>query len=152
MWLPFLVSLTAGSLVLGLLAGGLRRRLVVVTVFGASMEPAYRPGQRLLASRVGRDIGRGQVVVLAAGQRATARLLIIKRVAAIGGDAVPACVAAARPDLAGTIVPPGYLIVLGDNPERSRDSRHDGLVPADRVRAVAIRSRSRPDAAASEPP
>jgi signal peptidase I len=136
------------------LARSLRRQFVVVTVFGASMEPEYQAGQRLLASRAQRarrEIKRGQVIVVSAGRPtppASAadpadppHWLVIKRVAAIAGDAVPACVAAARPELAGTIVPAGQLIILGDNAERSHDSRHQGLVPADRVRAVALRPR-----------
>jgi signal peptidase I len=151
---PFLASLAAAMAFLAALAvitRSLRRQLVVVTVFGASMEPTYQAGQRLLASRARREVKRGQVVVLVAGQptprdRAVdpagpPHWLVIKRVAAIAGDAVPACVAAARPELAGTIVPAGHLIILGDNAERSHDSRHEGLVAADRLRAVALRPR-----------
>ena len=163
MW-PLLASLATALLLLALLTIGLRRRLVVVTVSGASMEPACRPGQRLLARRVARskverEVGRGQVVVLAAEEPAEREptapdWLIIKRVAAVAGDAVPACVAALRPDLAGTIVPPGYLIILGDNPDRSHDSRHEGLIPANRVRAVALtpRPQARPGSPASPIP
>lgn len=55
------------------------------------------------------------------------------------GDPVPECIAQARHELAGCIIPPGYLAVLGDNLASRHDSRHQGLVHADRVRAVVLK-------------
>ncbi|MEU8380806.1 S26 family signal peptidase [Streptosporangium sp. NPDC048865] len=51
---------------------------------------------------------------------------VVKRVAAVPGDPVPASV----PRRAGEpSVPDGYLVLLGDNPGQSLDSRHFGYVP-----------------------
>ncbi|MFS1304267.1 S26 family signal peptidase [Streptosporangium longisporum] len=51
---------------------------------------------------------------------------VVKRVAAVQGDPVPASV----PHGAGeTSVPGGCVVLLGDNPEESLDSRHFGYVP-----------------------
>lgn len=106
----------------------IRRRIVVVTITGDSMRPTYRPGDRVFVRRSDpRDLKRGQVVVLerpfASGD------WIIKRVAALPGDMVPA----------GNVVPPGKLVVLGDNPAASVDSRQFGYCPADRLLGVVIR-------------
>lgn len=150
-----LALLSAGVLAalgLAMAATGLRRRLIVVTVVGTSMEPGYRHGERLLTRRVRPDeIARGQVVVLTASAmpgltsslEAAASCFLIKRVAAVGGDEVPACVAAARRELVGAVVPAGHLVVLGDNLADSHDSRHEGILRADHVRAVAVRSLAR---------
>jgi signal peptidase I len=136
----------------------LRRRLVVVTVRGRSMEPAYKDGDRVLARRaVLRELRCGDVVVLTpltlrqvagpyvAAASATGPAVplitgrwVIKRVAAVPGDIVPACVASARPDL-GRLVPSGCIVVLGDNAAHSYDSRQEGFVRVTRVRAVALR-------------
>ncbi|MEU4535715.1 S26 family signal peptidase [Streptosporangium sp. NPDC023825] len=52
---------------------------------------------------------------------------VVKRVAAVQGDPVPASV----PRRAGeTSVPGGCLVLLGDNPGQSLDSRHFGYVSA----------------------
>ena len=123
-----------------------RRWLVVVTVHGRSMEPAYKDGDRLVAKRT-RRVRTGDVVVLAmdrspsdlAGDTTPTGRWLLKRVAAMAGDPVPDYVAAALPVFAGLRVPPGCLMVLGDNLAHSHDSRHEGAIPADRVRAVPLR-------------
>ncbi|WP_333761839.1 S26 family signal peptidase [Streptomyces sp. IBSBF 2390] len=122
----------------------LRRRLVSVTVVGYSMLPAYRPGDRVLVRR-GTVPERGGVVVVeqpsterrawdrspaGLGSRqcpVTERQWLVKRVAATAGDTWST--------EEGVIdrVPPGHLLLLGDNSRVSFDSRQMGPFPVDRV-------------------
>ncbi|MFI6316903.1 signal peptidase I [Nonomuraea sp. NPDC050556] len=115
----------------------LRRRYVEVTVDGTSMAPTYQPGDRVLVRRAHLpDLRVGDIVVLRHpdSRRGT---WLIKRVAALPGDAVPT---ALRSRLGGeTTVPAGEVVVLGDAGKRSYDSKHFGSVPAERVLGVAIR-------------
>lgn len=149
------VALTAGAalVVAGVVAGLLhvRHNLVVVTVQGSSMLPAYAPGDRILVRRVGAErLRAGQVVALApiftGGAREPVRrdadpLWLLKRVSAVAGQRVPEGFA---PALApGTPVPPGSLVVAGDNREQSADSRQEGFIAADRVRGVVLRHLTR---------
>lgn len=123
-----------------------RRQWMVVTVEGNSMSPTLHHGQRLLARRVRRgragDAGfsRSDIVVfvvppekvVAAEERLVHR---VKRVAAIAGEPVPEW---ARPALAAdehTRVPPGKVVVSGDN-ARSQDSRQLGYIDAGAIIAV----------------
>jgi nickel-type superoxide dismutase maturation protease len=76
-------------------------RLVVVA--GDSMRPALEPGDRLLVLRLSPRVG--DVVAL---RHPTDDLVVVKRVAAIGDDGVT---------------------VVGDNADRSTDSRAFGPVP-----------------------
>ncbi|HEX4814544.1 MAG TPA: signal peptidase I, partial [Nonomuraea sp.] len=169
------LPLTAGALVL-LVAGAMvllvaRRRLVVVRVQGDSMVPAYRSGDRVLVLRTRKPrFQRSQVVVfqgvLPGGVWRTGALpaldgtmWLLKRVAAVPGDQVPAAARRSAddprpgsgqyPTLAetipagllltpGEIVPAGRLVVLGDGPV-SEDSRDWGYLPMDRVLGVVIR-------------
>jgi signal peptidase I len=128
----------------------LRRRLAVVTVVGPSMQPTLAHGDRVLARRIGPgDVRVGQIVVVEkpaddgcwpAGPRPARRCeWMVKRVAAVPGDARPAFLPA-RAGGSGAVVPPGQLALLGDNPGRSLDSRQIGYVPADRVLGVVLRS------------
>ncbi|MFI9592708.1 S26 family signal peptidase [Nonomuraea sp. NPDC052265] len=140
-------------IVLGTLAGPvalvlggvlwLRLRYLVVTVEGESMLPAYRPGDRVLVRRASlRGLRAGQVVVLsrAAGPSEDAGAhWIIKRLAAVPGDPVPRERVPALRDAPGTRVPDGHLVVLGDNPRRSYDSRRAGYLTADRLLGVVLR-------------
>jgi signal peptidase I len=123
----------------------LRNRLLLVSVGGSSMVPAYRDGDRLLVRRRGGRLVRpGQVVVadapgrdvVSAGGRPSAPSpdrRIVKRVAAVPGDPVPTGV-----DWMDPHVPPGKLALFGDNSAVSVDSRHYGFVSVERVIGVAV--------------
>jgi nickel-type superoxide dismutase maturation protease len=90
-----------------------RLPLTRFVVEGASMEPAYRDGDRLLVNRLAyvlRAPGPGDVVVLRDPQQPGRYLL--KRVAQAPEGARG----------------PGRFYVLGDNPRESRDSRSFGAV------------------------
>lgn len=116
----------------------LRRRLLVVTVLGVSMEPTYRSGDRLLVRRSRlKAIRTGQIVVVqlsgaTPGDSTAGRL--VKRAVAVPGDPVPPQI-----PIADQIVPEGRLLVLGDNPARSNDSRRLGYIPADALIGVVLR-------------
>lgn len=137
-------------------AGGLavmaaRRCFVVVRVNGSSMAPALMPGDRVLVRRgTGDRIRAGAVVVLprppngcvahpdiSTGAPGPAgKEWVIKRVAATPGDVVPESVLTAVGGAA--VVPPGMLVVLGDN-HRSTDSRLWGFLSADHVLGAVVR-------------
>ncbi|MDS0137513.1 MULTISPECIES: S26 family signal peptidase [unclassified Amycolatopsis] len=131
---------------LALLAFGvfaIRRRLIMTTVDGPSMEPALSSGDRVLVRRT-RRARRGQVALLRFPQLPSGApvgdQLLLKRVVAVAGDRIP--VDWADPDvhgLGGELVPPGCAVVLGDNRPTSWDSRHYGFVPRERIVGVVVR-------------
>jgi len=136
----------------GLAAIAVRRRFLVVTVRGASMEPTHRDGERVLARRDGRAaIERGSVVVVEcpdtealtwsgpARRRRHGDELLIKRVLSVPGDPVPRAQIPALAGAAEPVVPAGFLVLLGDNQERSFDSKLVGYFPVERVQAIVIR-------------
>jgi signal peptidase I len=151
--LPMVAALVvAGLAIVALGVLTVRRRLVVITVRGASMEPTYRAGDRVLVRRVPlTSVRPGQPVVIEQPEAGAwtdpphtgpvgRRRWMIKRAVAVPGDPIaregfPAV--AARPE---TNVPPDRLLVLGDNAELSYDSRHIGYIPADRVLGIVVRS------------
>ncbi|ATL32966.1 S26 family signal peptidase [Streptomyces formicae] len=134
-----------------------RGALVSVTVRGRSMEPAYRDGDRVLVLRLRlrtSAFATGRVIVverpgaghrwpgppLAPAARAPAvadRQWMIKRVGATPGDPP------GPPPLPTGPVPPGHLVLLGDNPHHSVDSRQLGYFPVTRVLGVVLRARPR---------
>lgn len=134
-----------------------RRRWAVVTVDGVSMAPTLAHGDRVLVRRVAPSALRtGQVVVLQQhshlGGWGTAPLparavgagrWYIKRIVAAPGDPVPPAAVRGVGDPAGTPVPAGRLVVIGDNVEHSTDSRFWGYAPVDRVLGVVVRRMSR---------
>ncbi|MEW9529355.1 S26 family signal peptidase [Microbispora sp. NPDC049125] len=139
-----LVALVAAAAA-GAVAGA-RWTLRVVEVHGESMEPGLWPGDRVLMRRlrprqVGRRVRPGDVVVISRVGPGEGFLLdggtnlVIKRVAAMAGDPVPAGLEA----LGEARVPPGRLLVLGDNARRSTDSRHWGFLPESRITGVVLR-------------
>jgi len=145
---PVLLVLLASALGGGA-AMAARRTLRVVEVHGESMEPGLRSGDRVLVrmlrpGRPGPSWGRvrtGDIVVISRvgpGEGVTldgGTNLVIKRAAAVAGDPVPPGFEA----LGETRVPPGRLLVLGDNPSCSTDSRQWGLLPESRITGVVLR-------------
>jgi signal peptidase I len=124
----------------------MRGRYVVVTVDGTSMEPAYRPGDRLLVRRTSADRLRlGDVVVVTASPATSPpfgavrdRRWVVKRIAAL--QVVPPEVACSMPD---STVPAGQMILLGDNAANSVDSRTAGGYAVDRLLGVVLRQLGR---------
>jgi signal peptidase I len=105
-------------------------RLTAVTVTGDSMAPTFADGDRVLVRRVpAHRLRAGDVVVVrlpgADGPRD--RPWLIKRVAALPGDPVPAVV---TPAVGDGPVPGGRLVVLSDNPAGAVDSRELGYLDA----------------------
>ncbi|WP_203217950.1 S26 family signal peptidase [Nocardia terpenica] len=140
---PLLCGVPVLVLGLALARAVLGRRFVAVTVRGASMEPTYRHGDRVLVRRTA-AAGRGQVVVVGEGGAAHpllgSRSWQIKRVAGVSGDPVPReCASAVTGLRPSDRVPDGKLVLLGDNPRVSVDSRQQGYFPADWVLGTVIR-------------
>jgi signal peptidase I len=132
-----------------------RRQWLLVTVQGHSMEPTLHDGQRLIARRLrgSRDQDAGYarsdvVVFLLPGWQLEALKSAdlayrVKRVAAVAGDPVPEWAWQALSADAQTRVPPGKVVVSGDNP-RSQDSRQLGYIDAQSIIAVVRPSGSEP--------
>jgi signal peptidase I len=123
-----IVLAAAAGLGLAGLVTWLRRRWVLVTVDGQSMVPALAPGDRVLVRRIPPAAVRiGEVVVVeepVGGRWGTPPL---------AGGAAPG---AARRWIVKRVVarvPPGQVVLLGDNRLDSCDSRNFGLVPDDRI-------------------
>jgi signal peptidase I len=94
------------------------------------MTPAFEPGDRLWVDRraYSVDVPRvGETVVLE-DPESPGRWLV-KRVAAAPGEPVPGRATPGDP----TVVPPGHVFVLSDNPALGRDSRRFGPVPLSRL-------------------
>jgi signal peptidase I len=144
----------------------LRRRYLVIHVFGLSMFPSLRPGDRVLVRRAA--LGRlraGMVVVLsswpgtmspgradgrtdgrARGRSAEAGVWLIKRLAAGPGDPVPEV---ARAACGGTrTVPRGMAVVLSDS-KTGGDSRTWGFASARQIVGYVVSPL--PDPAAPKP-
>jgi signal peptidase I len=131
----------------------LRTQLAVITVRGTSMLPAFQPGDRVLVrrGRAGsrtRQLRAGTVIVVRSpaappaprGTWPVAPPLgwdkwVIKRVAALSGDAVPGEMSAAVSG--AVIVPDGKLLVAADNPAGA-DSRQWGFIEAGSVLGLVV--------------
>ncbi|WNG35526.1 S26 family signal peptidase [Archangium minus] len=137
-----------GALVAGAaLVRWARSRWIVVTVQGYSMEPTLRDGQRLIARRLsGSGAGapgyvRSDIVVFLLPRSQIEAMdsaelpYRIKRVAAVPGDPVPDWALEALSADAQSRVPPGKVVVSGDNP-RSQDSRQLGYIDSQALIAV----------------
>ncbi|SCL73737.1 signal peptidase I [Micromonospora peucetia] len=131
-----------------------RRHLLLVSVVGRSMEPTLRPGDRVLARRVPlARVRPGDVVVVAAPAAMTAGRqaepgdtgpgLLIKRAYAVPGEPVPVDRVPLLRQRPERLVPSGQLVVLGDNPPFSYDSRECGYIPESDLLGVLVRPRPR---------
>jgi signal peptidase I len=130
----FWITVLLTVLSFGAVVAWIRSRWLVVTVDGRSMLPTFADGDRVVVRRrTLTEVRRGDVVVLEPPD--SARHWNIKRVTALPGDIVPRGVAGC---VAGDLVPPGSLVVLGDNVD-SADSRQRGFYRGDRLLGVAIR-------------
>jgi signal peptidase I len=141
-WL--LASIAAAVALTGAI-GYARRRLLVVSVDGQSMEPTLYEGDRLLVRRRGlRHLRRGDLVILRPPRhprevgsghwREAGGGTHVKRVAALPGHPMPSGVAHPSP-----VVPAESVVVLSDNAARGVDSRHWGPYPADGLVGVVVR-------------
>ncbi|MBQ1045579.1 MULTISPECIES: S26 family signal peptidase [unclassified Micromonospora] len=131
----------------------LRERYVLVTVHGESMLPTYRPGDRVLVRRVPPSALRtGQVVVAGwpgerqapprrsrRGRPVVDEGWLIKRIAALPGDPAPPDLPGAVEDGPPATVPPGLLVLIGDNRAASHDSRQLGYFAHSDVLGVVKR-------------
>ncbi|GBC92397.1 Signal peptidase I S [bacterium HR15] len=132
-----LVRLSVLLIILGMLALVFVTNFRIVVVDGHSMEPTYSHGQRVLMTWnywLFGPIRRGDVVViqLPGGTR------LIKRVIALGGEEVPRPYWGPMIWRMGRRVPPGYVYVVGDNMERSEDSRQLGPFPLTQVQGKIV--------------
>jgi signal peptidase I len=136
-WLAVLLA----ALPIGAVVAWIRGNWVVVTVDGRSMVPTFADGDRVVVRRrTLADVRRGDVVVLeppsdSPGPPAHERYWNVKRIGALPGDVVPPGVAGCA---AGDRVPPGCLVVFGDNAD-SVDSRQRGFFRGDRLLGVVVR-------------
>lgn len=153
------LATAAGAALAAAATLALTRGLVVVTVRGASMSPAFEDGDRVLVRR-GSLPAVGQVVVaehpapggtwsgppVLSGAGATAvhgRAWLIKRVAAVPGDPVPRHRVRSLATTPESRVPPGRLVLLGDNSGVSYDSREVGYFPLERILGTVMRRLTR---------
>lgn len=113
------------------LATWLRLHWMIVTVTGTSMRPTLLSGDRLLVRRASlRSVRTGQIVVLSSDHER-----IVKRVVALPGEPVPQeLIRSCGPD-----VPPGCLVLLGDDPDASLDSRRLGPYSGKNLLGVVVR-------------
>lgn len=135
------------ALALSVWVGWCRARLVTVVVDGSSMAPTLSTHDRVVVRRArGHRLAAGQLVVFTAPVREAgvwvwrpasrpaddpmAPAWVIKRIAAVADDPVPPAVASAVP---AAVVPAGSIVVLGENPDASVDSRLFGPVPIECV-------------------
>lgn len=123
----------------------IHRRYIVVTVEGESMIPTLADGDRVVVRRARLAAVRsGQLVVSGppTGERWDRHPLpawLIKRAAAVPGDRVPRDAGPALRALAEERVPDGRLVLLGDNPGRSLDSRQCGYFTSGQLLGVVVR-------------
>ncbi len=132
------------------LVAGVLFALQPIRVHADSMKPTLESGDEIIIDRLSlvlRDPHRGEMVVA----NSPSGGLVVKRVAAIGGDTVGiedgVLVVNGKPEREGYVdygsvdgfyfgpidVPPGEVFLLGDNRANSEDSRDFGPVREDEV-------------------
>ncbi|GLB69390.1 signal peptidase I [Arthrobacter mangrovi] len=150
-------ALAGGAVVLALLLGARIWVAEPVTVDSDSMAPTLPPGSIAFVLKPAPawfGVHRGDLVVLDSPIDGTP---IIKRVVAVGGetveidDAILLVDGVAPPEpyvdhstidgthFIPTAVPPGEVFLMGDNRERSIDSRDFGTVPVDDIRGTVVK-------------
>lgn len=123
----------------------IRHRYLVVTVEGSSMMPTLADGDRVLVRRTRLSaITAGRLVVSEppTGRRSDGpgpTRWLIKRAAAVPGDPIPREGAPALRDLPENRVPEGRVVLLGDNPKESLDSRFCGYFGGEQIVGVVVR-------------
>lgn len=157
---------SSGLLCLVSAAAWLRRRLLVVTVEGQSMQPTLQAGQRLLVRRIRSAIPlhASQIVVVtntgrsrppAQSSRSSSQNgldvgppYLVKRLVALPGGHIPDTFNIPNRThptsllRAGDLVPTGHIVLLGDNQSASYDSRHEGYFPESRLVGYVVRNLS----------
>ncbi|GHA82254.1 hypothetical protein GCM10010330_40610 [Streptomyces tendae] len=142
--LAALTALGAGCAVAGAVALA-RHRYVVVTVEGESMSPTLADGDRVVVRRARLAAVRsGRLVVSGppSGERwdhLPLPMWLIKRAVAVPGDRVPKDAGPALRALTEERVPAGRMVLLGDNPLRSLDSRQCGYFTSGQLLGVVVR-------------
>ncbi len=108
----------------------------VAVVHGDSMLPTYHNGEIVFVTRLGNDLKHGDVVLV----QVPSHEVLIKRVFRLPGETIDATDAPlfnrvaeyfdpTHDPKAPLKVPPGYIVVLGDNRAVSDDSRNFGTIP-----------------------
>jgi signal peptidase I len=137
-----------------------RHTYLLVTIQGASMEPTYHAGEQVVVRRKPpRQVRRSEVAVLLdlesvrgnwpdeVGLRVRKRSVLgqltwpcmIKRVVAVPGDPLPREQVPALRDAPESFVPPGKVVLLGDNAAASYDSREHGYFSAENLVGTVVR-------------
>ncbi|HEX6871523.1 MAG TPA: signal peptidase I, partial [Micromonosporaceae bacterium] len=123
----------------------------IALIDGPSMTPTLHHGDRVLVRRIRPSaLRRGDLVMVSLAGISAARggerhRFVVKRVAALPGDPVPTAALPRSSDAPwfrryrDGVVPPGMLVVLGDNPDFSVDSRDFGYLPVERLFGVVVR-------------
>lgn len=144
----------SGMIALAVLAVTIMGRLFgVVQIRGTSMEPTYENGD-MVVYKTGCRCKNGDIIIFqATDEQYGSEKQIIKRVIGVAGDEI--CVEneilyvngkevpegykqGNTGDIANIIIPEGYVYVLGDNREHSKDSRSVGLIPVDTIIGRAV--------------
>jgi signal peptidase I len=133
----YLTAAAAAVVVLAAVLAALlaRRYLMLITVRGRSMAPAYQDGDRLVIVRRGSCAVGDVITFRAPGSLPMGVRWLVKRAAAIAGDPVPADFANS---VSGTVVPEGRLLVRSDAAE-GLDSRQLGFIDVRDVAGVVRR-------------
>ena len=122
-----------------------RRSYSIVVVWGNSMAPTFRDGDRVLARRRLRALQRGDIVVFTVNGkdyveplRALYPALRVKRVVALEGEPAPLWLQKRLRATSGETVPARHVVVGGDAPG-AEGSGQLGYIPHDRIEGIVVR-------------